>query len=104
MIIAIKKGYMSFDFKNYSNPDNFYVVNPSAILDIMTNKKWVVEKRPADYKPGPDEYAIEFWSIDGKTGHFARLNHNFNSLQKSRNVEKGKIVSYRICRVVENGK
>ena len=98
---CIKYEYIYFNKKNYDDPDNFFVKRPEKVLECLTGKRWTVTKQDASYKPKPDEFAIEFWSYnDGKTGHFARTKNGFNSLQYSKSVREGKIVSYRICKVV----
>ena len=98
---VVEKKWVIFNEKNYDDPDNFYVRFPDKILEHFTGKKWEVSKEPANYQLKENEYAVEFWSIDGKNGHFARMYKGFNSLQKSNNVNKGKVVSYRIFREVK---
>lgn len=93
---CINRGYIYFDFDNYSNIDNFFVKQPHKILEMLTHKKWSVRKESKDYKPKDNEYVIEFWSRNGIDGHFARTLKGFNSLQNSQNVKSGKITSYRI--------
>lgn len=99
---AIEKDCVYFNEDDYDDPDNFYVRNPAMVLRYLTGKVWIVTKEPADYKPKKGDYVIEYWSLNGgKSGHFARIKKGFNSLQNSVNVNKGKIHSYRVCRVVE---
>lgn len=98
---VIKKSYVTFNKDDMTDTDNFYVRSPGKILEMFTNKKWEVTKEPGYYKVKDNEYAVEFWSIDGKNGHFARMYKGFNSLQKSNSVNKGKIISYRIFREVK---
>lgn len=98
---VIKKGYMTFNWSNYDDSDNFYIRDPLQILEHLTGKKWTGGKVSAPYTPKKDEYAIEYWSRDnGKTGHFAMMDKDFNSIVSSRSVNEGKIISYRVFKVV----
>jgi hypothetical protein len=99
--VVINKEWVIFNKQNMSDSDNFYVRFPDKILEHFTGKKWEVTKEPGYYKVKDNEYAVEFWSVDGKNGHFARLYKGFNSLQKSNSVNNGKIISYRIFREVK---
>lgn len=98
--IVINKGWVIFNKQDMTDADNFYVRFPDKILQFFTGKKWEVSKEPATYELKEKEYAVEFWSVDGKNGHFARIYKGFNSLQKSNSVNNGKIISYRIFREV----
>lgn len=97
---GIELGYIYFNKKNYDDTENFYVKDPAKYLQFLTGAKWKVRKEGADYKRKTGEYAVEYWSYtNGRTGHFARIYKGFNSLQNSKSVKDGKIVSYRICEV-----
>lgn len=96
---GINKGFIKFNFDDYSDNDNFYVINPDKFLQLLTNKLFTVTKENSDYKIKENEYAVEFWSRNS-FGHFARVYDNFNSLQKSNCVNCGEIKSYRIFREV----
>ena len=98
---CITKGFVYFDKSNYDNKDNFFVKEPHKVLEMLTNRKFTITKESSDYKAKKDEYVIEFWSTNGLDGHFARINKDFNSLQKSRNVNSGRIHSYRVFREVK---
>ena len=95
---GIKAGYIDFDPNDYDSPDNFFVRYPDRFLSLLTDKSFTVTKEPATYRPKYGDYVVEWWSKDGKTGHFAMLKRGFNSLQYSSNVDKGKIYSYRVFR------
>lgn len=95
---GIKAGYIDFNPADYDSVDNFYVRYPDRYLSMLTGKTFTVTREPATYKPRHGDYLVEFWSIDGKTGHFAMTYRGFNSLQKSKNVDNGKIISYRVFR------
>ncbi len=97
---CIEKGYVNFNLKNYDDDNNFFVREPAKILNMLTGKTWEVRWEGANYIPKLGEYAIENWSKTNKTGHFAMVKIGFNSLQRSKNVSEGKIINYRICKVV----
>ena len=94
----ITKGWIKFNQNDYYDKYNFTILNPVAILNHLTNLKWTVRKESPSYKIKDNDYVVQFWTIDGKSGHFIR--RTYNSLQYSRNVEKGKIGSYRIFNIV----
>lgn len=96
----IDRGWIKFNWKNYSDDDNFFVLNPVKILQNLTGLTWSVRKEGETYKPVKDDFYVEFWSINGKSGHFARLMNNFNSLQFSKNVEYGEVKSFRVFNIV----
>lgn len=98
---SIYKNYLYFDKNDYDNKDNFFVKQPHKILEMLTNKKFTVTKESAEYKQNKNDFVIEFWSCNGVDGHFARINKNFNSLQKSNYVNKGVLHSYRVFREVK---
>lgn len=101
MILSIKKGFIDFNFSNYSDDNNFFIRYPAMILELITGKKWRVVKVDSSYRIAPDEFAIECWSKDdGKSCHFCRTKKGFNSLENSQSVKKGKIISYRICKEI----
>lgn len=75
---------------------------PEKILKFLTGKSAVVTKIEDQQQIAKilnsDEPCIAFYSIDGLNGHFVVMEHNkiiFNSLAKSKNVEKGTIHSLR---------
>lgn len=95
-------GFIDFNESDYSDTGNFYVRDPCGILKQLTDKEWSVSKQPSDYGIRDGDYAVEFWSVNGSTGHFARTYKGFNSLQKSVCVSKGSVRSYRIFRLVKS--
>lgn len=98
---AILGHFVYFNFENYDDENNFYVTSPEFILKMLTGKKWSVRKENADYVKKDDEFVVEFWSKNfGKSGHFARIEKGFNSLQSSLSVKNGKIHSFRVFKVL----
>lgn len=105
LLKACEKGVITYDFSNKNNPDNFYVQYPAQFLEMVTGKKWEVTHEPAYYWIDASRYGKEFkinrWELKscGKTtAHFER--DSFHPIEDSRTVKLGKIVSTRICRVV----
>lgn len=89
------------------NPDdeadeqNFFVESPALFLQDLTGVPWEVWKAGPEYegRAQADEYVIlrsERTSTGKVIGHFWR--RRFNSLRHSLCVERGKIVSLRVCR------
>lgn len=97
----INLNYVYFNPNNYDDPKNLYVYHPTKILEYLTGKKWTVRVEQGNYQPQKDEFVVEYWSRDGgKTGHFARMQYGFNSLEKSRSVNEGQIYSYRVFKEI----
>lgn len=98
----VDKGYVVFDKDNYDSKDNFYVLEPTKILQDLTGLKWSVAKFDANnYTRQDGDFVVEYWSATGgKSGHFARINHGYNSLEKSISVNNGRIYTYRVFRIV----
>ena len=100
LLKGIDNKFIYFNLNKYDDPENFYVQNPELFLNLLTRKKFKVSKVIAsEYKSSKGDYLVEFWSIDGKTGHFTRPGKN--TLQYSKNVAEGKIWSYRVFREVK---
>ena len=84
-----------------NDENNFFVESPALFLQDLTGVAWEVWKAEPDYEEGakPDEYVIlrsERVKTGAVIGHFWR--RRFNSLTHSLCVERGKIVSLRVCR------
>lgn len=100
---SVENGYCLFNFNNYADKNNFFVTKPHKILELLTGRHFEVRKENGDYVPKNNEYLIEFWSKNnGQNGHFARINQKtqFNSLQKSTNVNDGSIYSVRVFKEI----
>lgn len=79
-----------------------YVANPEALIKFWSGEDATVTKvdRPLQIAKilNSDEMVIAFYSINTLDGHFVVMCHNkiiFNSLEHSKNVEKGHILSLR---------
>lgn len=98
---AVDKGFISYDWNNEENPDNFYVQYPACFLEAMTGKKWEVRKERAWYQVKDNEFKVNRYerNATGRTiGHFDR--EEFHPLTDSLTVKYGTIVSTRICKVL----
>ena len=98
---CIKQHWIEFNFNNYKDSNNFFIQNPTIILEYLTGLDWSVKKETASYKKMDGDYIVELWLAPGYDGHFARLESDYNSLQRSFNIEKGKIVSYRVFKILD---
>lgn len=99
LLMGIHAAYITFNFADYTNGDNFYVQNPTGFLKLLTGKKWVVRKEDGDYKLKKGEYAINFWAktaanAEKGVGHFDT--ETYHTLQNSQTIAKGKIYSKRV--------
>ena len=90
--------YLTFNWDDYNDPANFDVNAPEKILELFTGKKWSVEKViGSSYKPKKGEYVIQHYK-NGNIGHFRMK--DYDPLQNSVTVAKGKIDSYRVFRII----
>lgn len=97
---GIRKGYISWNEKNYYDPKNFDIDEPALFLSMLTGTRWSVRKESDIlYKPKKDEYVVERWERNGY-GHFARTKAGYNSLQDSKCVTLGKLASLRIFKQI----
>lgn len=94
---CINSGWVQFNWKNYDDSENFYIVSPTEILNYLTNKKWVVRKQPADYVIQKDDYVIAMWAYNNKT-HFVM--DDYHTTQFSNCTTYGKVDSYRVFNVL----
>lgn len=98
---AVDKNYISYDWNNPDNPDNFYVKYPGCFLEAMTGKKWEVRKESPWYQCKDNEFKVNRWErvATGTTyAHFDR--EEFHPLSDSLTVKYGNIKSTRICKVL----
>lgn len=96
-------GWLHFNKKDLSDPDNFFVQSPSNILDVLTERKYTVRKESADYIPQKNEIEILFYALnrenaDKGIGHFRMK--DYDTLQNSNTVKKGKVYSKRIIKEI----
>lgn len=99
---GIAKGCIHYDWDNPEDNDNFYVNDPEGFLYEMTGRKWSVRKEPPEYVLVPGEMVIERWErqVTGQVmGHFRRP--KFDSVLDSKTVKFGRLVSLRICKMID---
>jgi len=94
---AIEKGYIYFNFDNYSDDNNFYIERPDKFLSHLTGVIWIIRHDKADYKPKENEKIVQRWERKtmGKTISHFRL-PEWDSLEDSQTVKFGKIASVRV--------
>ena len=90
---GIDKKFIHVNEKNYSQSDNFYVLEPAKFLTYLSGWKCDVKKESADYKAKDGELVVECWEC-GSITHFKLP--DWDSLQNSRTVQYGKIKSLRV--------
>ena len=99
--LGVNAGHIHYNPEDEADENNFFVRDPAMFLQNLTGVPWEVWKAAPDYeeRARPDEYVIlrsERVSVGKTIGHFWR--RRFNSLTHSLCVERGKIVSLRVCR------
>ena len=97
--VDLKRIY--YNAADEADEQNFFVQKAAAYLEDLTGVRWEVRKEPPEYEAQalPNEYLIlrsERVKTGAVLGHFWR--RRFNSLVHSLCVERGKIVSLRVCR------
>ena len=98
---GIARKRIHYNAEDENDENNFFVEEPAMFLDDLTAHAWEVRKEPPEYEAQarPDEFVIlrsERVKTGAVLGHFWR--RRFNSLVHSLCVERGKIVSLRVCR------
>ena len=99
--LGVDKKRIHYNPDDENDEQNFYVDAAALFLEDLTGVPWEVWKAESDYegRARPDEYLIlrsERIKTGAVLGHFWR--RRFNSLRHSLCVERGKIVSLRVCR------
>ena len=104
LLDGVKSGAIQYRWNDAGFADNMYVSYPALFLEQMTGKKWSVthgEAYLADQKPPAGTYVINRWerkATGRTTGHFER--NRFHPVENSLTVSQGKLVSTRICEVI----
>ena len=94
---GIERGFIKFNWDDYSDPDNFYLEYADKFLSMLTETVWKLRHLDGEYKPKGNEKVIYRWerkTSGGRISHF-RL-PEWDSLEKSKTVAEGKIVSTRL--------
>lgn len=96
---AVNKRFIKFNYNDYNDNDNMFVIAPAEMLSWLTGKKWTVSKEGPDYKAKDGELVVDRWERikTGMTsGHFSLP--NWDPFHNSLTVKYGKIVSKRVFR------
>lgn len=102
VIKSINQGYVQFNWDYYADDNNFWVKEPTKILEMITGKKWsVVKSYNVNYEPKEGEYIVSWYTINDVTGHFDMPQFNFHNYQFSKMVNEGHIGSIRILKCLE---
>lgn len=102
LLEGVEKKRIHYNADDANDEQNFYVDDMAGFLEDLTGVPWRVEKASPDTPIPPGSYAIERYErfVTGAVlGHFARIRAKrpFNSLSRSLCVERGRLVSLRIC-------
>lgn len=100
LLAGVAAGRIHYNEDDPNDEDNFYVEAPALFLEDLTGIRWEVEKaEPRQEALVPaGSYCIlrsERQATGVTVGHFWR--RRFNSLRRSLCVERGQIVSLRVC-------
>jgi len=96
---AINKRFIKFNYNDYNDNDNMYVMAPAEMLTWLTGKKWTLTKEAANYQVKPSELVVERWErvkTGATIGHF-RL-PTWDPISDSVTVRLGTLVSKRVFR------
>lgn len=99
LLLGVERKRIHYNWDDENDENNFFVDFPEAFLEDLTGVRWEVRKEAPDYQPKPGEYIIkrsERTSTGKVLGHFWR--DRCNSLRRSLCVERGTVVSLRVCR------
>ena len=91
------KGFIYLNWNDLTDKKNFLINKHADILELFTGKRWLYTKESPSYKAKKNEYIINEWQ-NGSFIHFD--SDDFHSLQKSNTIEKGKIISRRVFKIV----
>ena len=93
LLEAIERGHIKYQRRDPGHDDNWFVVNPAALMGMAKGDTWSVRHDKAGYEPKPGEIVIYRWDWNRKA-HF-RLK-NWDSLIESQVVKYGQTVSTRV--------
>lgn len=103
-LAGIALGYITYDWESRANPENLFVADRDAFLNMVTGESgWKSTRETAGYRAAPGEIAIESWEwreeLRGTVAlhtHFRM--HDWDSWRGSKAVTHGALVGYRIFR------
>lgn len=101
---GMKRGYILYDENDRSNPNNCFVQNRDALMELVTGQKgWTSTKENPAYKEKPGERLIECWVWEEKAAGRTVVHQHFrlpgwDPLKDARTVRYGRLESYRVFR------
>lgn len=97
--LAIYKGYIYYDWKNWKNPQNFYVEKPGMLLKLATGVDWMVLNEDAGRLPnGQNQYIIRRYERKNTTKTYSHFSRDTFQPYLNNGTEKyGTEVSTRLC-------
>lgn len=101
---GIARGYIDYDENDRSNPNNCFVRNRDAFMEMVSGQKgWASTKEGSGYKAKPGEKLIECWNWEEKAAGRTIVHQHFrlpgwDPIKDARTVRYGRLESYRVFR------
>lgn len=101
---GIARGYIDYDEHDHSNPNNCFVRNRDAFMELVSGQKgWTSTREGSDYQERPGEKLIECWMWEEKAGGKVIIHQHFrlpawDPIKDARTVRFGRLESYRVFR------
>jgi len=101
---GMKRGYIFYDENDRSNPNNCFVQNRDALMELVTGQKgWASTKEGSSYKAQPGEKLIECWVWEEKAAGRTIVHQHlrlpgWDPLKDARTARYGRLASYRVFR------
>lgn len=101
---GMSRGYIEYDEEDRNNPDNCFVANRDAFMDLVTGERgWKSTTEDAAYRPKPGEKVIECWKWEEHAKN-KLITHTHFKLQQwdpyknSQTLKYGNLESLRVFR------
>ena len=101
---GIRRGYIRYDEEDRNNPDNCFVADRDALMNLVTGeKRWRSSKENPGYPIGAQDKVIECWKWEEIlksrviTHQHFRLN-DWDPIMNSKTVKYGSLESLRVFR------
>jgi len=101
---GIRRGYIDYDENNRYNPDNCFVRDRNAFMNVVTGERgWTSTREKPEYKARPSEGVIEGWEWQERLKDRTILHQHFkltiwDPIKNSTTVKHGKLTSLRVFR------
>jgi hypothetical protein len=101
---GMERGYIIYDENDRSNPNNCFVQNRDALMELVTGQKgWTSTKENPAYKEKTGERLIECWVWEEKAAGRTIVHQHFrlpgwDPIKDARTVRYGQLESYRVFR------